>query len=552
MDTEKLAQKLGIPVIAAVARDGQGLAELKDTVAQVAAGERPTNPYVPRYPQWIEREVQRLATEVVELIPDQISAEWVALRVLEGDSSILSYLTEVAEIFDRAQSRYQDQANTIRDGIVTTIYQQAEAIASQVVSVPEKQGTDWDRKIDDILTSKIFGYPLMLALLGGVFWLTISGANYPSQVLATLLFGLEAQLTQLFLWAGAPEWFHGLVVLGTYRALAWVISVMLPPMAIFFPLFTLLEDLGYLPRVAFNLDGLFKRAGTHGKQALTMAMGFGCNAAGVVATRIIDSPRERLIAMVTNNFVPCNGRFPLLITLAALFFGGGAITATSGLVASGIVAGLVLLGIGITLFVSFLLSKTILQGVPSSFSLELPPYRKPQIGRIIVRSVFDRTLFVLKRAVVVAAPAGAIIWLLANIQIGNQSVISYLAAGLEPLGQAIGLDGFIVLAFLLGLPANEIVIPILLMSYLGAGAMLELDSLAAMRSLFLERGWTWLTALNTMLFSLLHFPCATTLLVMRKESGGLKWPLVTAAITTVTAVIVCFLVAQGARILGLV
>lgn len=552
IDTGKLAQKLGVPVIPIVAREGQGLAELKETVAQVATGAGHNAAYRPTYPQRIEQEIAALTPKIVDLLPQGLNPTWVALRILEGDDSILTHLPQITPVFMETQLRAQEQIDLIRDEIVTAIYRQAEGIAAEVASQAAKRRTDWDRKIDDLLTSKLFGYPLMLALLAGVFWLTISGANYPSQAFAALFFRFEDQLTHLFFWIGAPAWLHGLVVLGIYRSLAWVVSVMLPPMAIFFPLFTLLEDLGYLPRIAFNLDGLFKRAGTHGKQALTMAMGFGCNAAGVVAARIIDSPRERLIAMVTNNFVPCNGRFPLLITLAALFFGGGALTASSGLAAATVVVGLVLVGIVITLLSSLLLSKTLLRGVPSSFMLELPPYRKPQIGRIIVRSIFDRTLFVLKRAVIVAAPAGAVIWLLANIQIGEQSLITHLAAGLDPFSRVIGFDGYILLAFILGLPANEIVIPILLMSYLGAGAMLELDSLPALHALFVDRGWTWLTALNTMLFSLLHFPCATTLLVMHKESGGVKWPLVSAIITTGTAIVVCFLIAQGARLLGLV
>lgn len=440
----------------------------------------------------------------------------------------------------------------VRDEIVASIYQRAETIAANVVSAnPTGENTKWDEKIDSILTSRLLGFPIMLLLLGGVFWMTISGANYPSELLANALFRIEDWLTALFVALGAPEWLHGLFVLGMYRSLAWVVSVMLPPMAIFFPIFTLLEDSGYLPRVAFNLDNLFKRAGTHGKQALTMAMGFGCNAAGVVAARIIDSPRERLIAIITNNFVPCNGRFPTLIAMAAMFFDSG-IAAADGLAASGMVVLLVLLGVSMALLVSWLLSKTLLRGIPSSFSLELPPYRPPKIGQVLVRSVFDRTLFVLKRAIVVAAPAGAIIWMFANFYIGEQSILYHVAGWFEPLGRLLGLDGFILLAFLLGLPANEIVIPILLMSYVGSGAMLEFESLAAMKELFVSRGWTWVTALNIMLFALLHFPCATTLLVMRSETGGIKWSVTAFALTTSIAMLACFLVAQGARLFGLV
>ncbi len=447
----------------------------------------------------------------------------------------------------------KSRGEALHDDIVTSIYRQAETIADSVVHVDRCDGrTDWDRRIDDLVTSRYFGYPLMLLLLAGVFWLTISGANYPSQALAWLLFGLEEKITLLFQVVGAPAWLHGMLVLGVYRTLAWVVSVMLPPMAIFFPLFTLLEDLGYLPRVAFNLDQLFRRACAHGKQALTMAMGFGCNAAGVVSARIIDSPRERMIAILTNNFVPCNGRFPTLMAMAMIFMGMDVASAYRGLVAAGVIVGLVLVGIIVTLLVSWGLSKTLLRGVPSSFTLELPPYRKPQVWRVIVRSIFDRTLFVLWRAIVVAAPAGVLIWILANIDIGDFSLVQLAAGWLDPFGQLIGLDGFILLAFLLGLPANEIVIPILMMCYLSVGSMLELDSLAAMRELLVRHGWTWLTALNMMLFSLLHFPCGTTLLTIKKETGSWKWTLWAAVIPTVIAIAVTFLTAQGARLLGLV
>ena len=439
---------------------------------------------------------------------------------------------------------------TVRDLIVAAIYDQARQIADQVV---KRRGSehDLDRKIDNIVTSKFFGYPLMLALLSLIFWLTISGANYPSQLLSNLLFGFQAHLTAFCQWLNVPAWLHGVLVLGLYRGLAWVVSVMLPPMAIFFPLFTFLEDLGYLPRVAFNLDRLFKRAGAHGKQVLTMCMGFGCNAAGVTACRIIESPRERLIAVLTNNFVPCNGRFPLLITMAMVLL-GALVGNTNTFFASLLVAGAVLLGVLVTLLVSWLLSQTLLKGVPSTFTLELPSYRWPKIGTLLIRSVLDRTLFVLLRAVVVAAPVGAIIWVLANVDVGGISIIGHLGGWLQGFGHLLGLDGYIILAFILGLPANEIVIPILVMSYLSEGVMLELDSLEALCGLLISNGWTWLTALNMILFSLLHFPCGTTLLTIRKETQSMKWTLLGALIPTGVAVVVCFLVAQLVRAFGLV
>jgi ferrous iron transport protein B len=387
----------------------------------------------------------------------------------------------------------------------------------------------------------------MLLMLAAVFWMTVSGANYTSTVLASALFWGQDHLMDLCRWLNVPAWVSGFFVEGIYRCLAWVVSVMLPPMAIFFPCFTLIEDTGYLPRIAFNLDRFFKKAGAHGKQSLTMSMGFGCNAAGVVACRIIESPRERLIAMLTNNFVPCNGRFPTLIALAGLMMLGMGSPAGATL----IVVGIVITGIAVTLAISWLLSRTLLRGVPSSFTLELPPYRKPQVGRLIVRSIFDRTFFVLGRAVSVAAPAGGIIWLLANIHVDGASVLAHCAGWLNPIGQALGLDGFILMAFVLGLPANEIVLPILIMSYMATGSMNGLDSVEALHRLFVvEHGWTWLTAVCMMMFSLLHFPCGTTLWTIWRESGSIKWTALAALIPLAVACAVCLAVAQAARLLG--
>lgn len=440
------------------------------------------------------------------------------------------------------------EKNEIRDRITECIYKKAEEVRNKYVK-EDKTKMDRDRKIDNYVTSKRFGIPLMLLLLGVILWITITGANYPSTVIADFLFRIEDKLTLWFANMNSPEWVHGLLVLGLYRTLAWVISVMLPPMAIFFPLFTILEDLGYLPRVAFNLDHLFKKACAHGKQCLTMCMGFGCNAAGVIACRIIDSPRERLIATLTNNFVPCNGRFPTLIAISAVFFvikKGDSLNILPTLS----VTSLIVLGIFVTLLVSYGLSKTILKGVPSTFTLELPPYRIPQIGRVLYTSIIDRTIFVLWRAVIVAAPAGAITWLLANINIGNLSIIDHLAKFLDPFAHLIGLDGFILMAFILGLPANEIVLPILLMSYLSTGSMIEFDSLESLRKILLDNGWTYLTALNTMLFSLLHWPCGTTILTIKKETGSWKWTFLGVLIPTFIAIVVCFITATIFRILG--
>ncbi|KYH32938.1 nucleoside recognition domain-containing protein [Neomoorella mulderi] len=443
-----------------------------------------------------------------------------------------------------------DPEDSYRDRIVAALYARAQTIAYRTVKVAPAPCQDFDWRLDAILTSRLWGYPIMLALLAVVFWLTLKGANYPSALLASLLFAFQDILTSLFHQLGAPAWLHGIVVLGMYRTLAWVVAVMLPPMAIFFPLFTLLEDLGYLPRIAFNLDNFFKKAGAHGKQALTMCMGFGCNAAGVVGCRIIDSPRERLLAILTNNFSPCNGRLPTLITLAAIFMGGLLTTAAGAVAATLTVAGIILLGIVLMFFTSWLLSRTLLKGVPSSFTLELPPYRPPQVLRVITRSVLDRTLYVLARAVLVAAPAGAFTWVLANVHLGAFSIIDHMAGWLQPLGKAVGLDGYILLAFILGLPANEIVIPILLMSYLSIGMLTEVDSLATLGEILVRHGWTWVTALNVMLFSLMHWPCGTTLLTIYKETKSLKWPLLAAVIPTALGLAACFLVKLLAGLLG--
>jgi ferrous iron transport protein B len=466
-------------------------------------------------------------------------------------SAIIKPMMTLEEICTEAEKIRLSNPN-LGDTIVSDIYANAETIARPAVTKETLETRSWDHKLDDILTSRLFGYPIMLTLLSLIFWITITGANVPSQMIAGTLFAFQDQLLVWFELAGAPSWLTGVLVLGMYRGLAWVVSVMLPPMAIFFPLFTLLEDLGYLPRVAFNLDNMFKKCHACGKQILTMCMGFGCNAAGVISCRIIDSPRERLIAVLTNNFVPCNGRFPTLIAIATIFMGGMVVSELQTAVASLVVTCLVMLGIFVTFAVSWALSHTILKGEASSLVLELPPYRKPQLGAIFYRSLIDRTIFVLKRAVIMAAPAGAITWMLANIYIGDLSIVSHLAAWLQPLGYAIGLDGFILLAFILGLPANEIVMPILIMCYLSSGQMLEFESLEELRNILITNNWTWLTAVCTMLFCLLHWPCTTTLLSAYKETGSKKWTFLTFIIPTAIAFTVCFLVAQTARLLNLV
>jgi ferrous iron transport protein B len=438
-----------------------------------------------------------------------------------------------------------------RDEIVQSLYAEAEHIAGRAVSGGSAKKWDFDQRIDRLVTSPIFGLPIMFFLLAAVFWITIVGANVPSQLIATGLFWFEDQAAALFTAIGFPWWVTGFIWHGVFRGLAWVVSVMLPPMMIFFPVFTILEDLGYLPRVAFNLDWLFKRAGAHGKQALTMAMGFGCNAAGVVATRVIDSPRERLIAILTNNFVPCNGRFPTLIMLATVFVAASFPPALASVVAAGSVLAVVVIGAFFTLVVSWVLSRTLLRGEASVFTLELPPYRRPNILRILYTSVIDRTLFVLWRAIQTAAPAGAVIWILGNVVVGDNNLALHIANFLNPFGHLLGLDGTILLAYIIAIPANEIVVPTMLMVYSGVGMMTDLPAYGNLFAMLTgEHGWTLLTAINLMLFSLLHNPCATTIMTIYKETRSVKWATLSVVITLGLAFLVTFLVASLVRMAG--
>jgi ferrous iron transport protein B len=455
-------------------------------------------------------------------------------------------------VIRRAGELRRGLTGSFRDEAVGSLYAEAERVSRRSVRQTGERRLDWDQRIDRLLTSPVFGLPLMLAILAVVFWVTIAGANVPSAMLADFFFWIEGHGASVFERVGVPWWLTGFLWHGVYRGLAWVVSVMLPPMAIFFPLFTILEDLGYLPRVAFNLDFLFRRAGAHGKQALTMAMGFGCNAAGVIATRVIDSPRERLVAILTNNFVPCNGRFPTLIMLATIFVGAAVPPIVASLAAAGAVVGVVVLGVMFTLAVSWLLSRTVLRGEASAFTLELPPYRRPGIVRILYTSLIDRTLFVLWRAMWTAAPAGAVIWLLGNIHVDGVSLATRSADALAPLGRAIGLDGVILLAYVIAIPANEIVVPTMLMVYMGAGMMTELDSMRELQTLLVAgHGWTLLTAVNLMLFALLHNPCATTIITIYKETLSAKWAALGALMPLAIAFLVTFVTATVWRqILG--
>ncbi len=469
--------------------------------------------------------------------------------------------TNPEEILNTAQALRWEVGSDFHEHLMESMYTEAARIADRVITRPaEKPRFDLDRTIDRLVTSRVFGFPLMLALLTLVFWLTISGANVPSAMIANLLLDtIHPALKGFSANLGIPWWIDGLLLDGMYLATAWVISVMLPPMAIFFPLFTLLEDFGYLPRVAFNLDHMFRKVGAHGKQALSMTMGFGCNAAGVVATRVIDSPRERLIAIITNNFALCNGRWPTQILIATLFIGGLVPAHFAGLLSALSVVAIAVLGVLFSFAVSWGLSRTVLRGEVSTFSLELPPYRPPRIWQTIYTSIIDRTLIVLWRAIVFALPAGAVIWLSANITFGGVSIAEYLINWLNPLGVLIGLNGVILVAYIVAIPANEIVIPtILMLSVLvtgatgvgeGAGVMFELESNAEMLSLFRAGGWTLLTAVNLMLFSLIHNPCSTTIYTIYKETNSLKWTLISTLLPVFMGFAATFFVAQIWRLI---
>lgn len=564
VDLKKLSLLLGVPVVGTSAATGKGLNGLTDIIHDVAYEKLIPKPKKIIYNEKIEGAIEIIAPTLKERFEGKISERWLALKLLENDDSLINSINKyldtdlsgdeeitakLDEGLELLKSNGIDSA-LLRDSVVSSIIKESEKICTEVVSFTNERYDLSDRKIDKILTSKRFGIPIMIALLGVVFWLTITGANYPSQVLSAVLFSIQDRLTRAFNYIGAPQWVEGVLVQGMYKTLAWVVAVMLPPMAIFFPIFTLLEDLGYLPRIAFNLDNFFKKSCACGKQALTMCMGFGCNAAGIIGCRIIDSPRERLIAIITNNFAPCNGRFPILIAMISIFFTAFFTGPFKSVISAMLLVGVIVLGVFMSLMISKILSKTILKGIPSSFTLELPPYRKPQIGKVIVRSIVDRTLFVLGRAASVAAPAGILIWIMANITVGDMTLMAHCAEFLNPFAHAIGLDGYILMAFILGFPANEIVVPIIIMSYTASSSITELESFVQLRELLIQNGWTWLTALCVMLFSLMHWPCSTTCLTIRKETQSMKWTAISFLVPTVTGIVICFVITSVVRLLG--
>jgi ferrous iron transport protein B len=589
VDPRALARELGVPVVATAARQRTGIDELTKTVADVAAGKVVTRPRrLEKPPRVLQHAIVRLTERIQTAFPALPNARWVAIRLLDGDPKIGETLrngelgaldhpgfdepaatTAIRSMSDEAEAlialasklRWQIGGD-FHQALMETIYTEAAKIADRVVS---REGAparfQWGRTVDRWVTSRVVGFPIMIGLLTLVFWLTVAGANVPSSMLATLLIdnghswlkGISASI-------GIPWWIDGLLLDGVYLATAWVIAVMLPPMAIFFPLFTILEDLGYLPRVAFNLDRMFRRTGAHGKQALTMCMGFGCNAAGVVATRVIDSPRERLIAIITNNFSLCNGRWPTQILIASIFVGALVPSWAAGFVSALTVVAVALLGVVLMFLVSWVLSKTVLRGEVSTFSLELPPYRPPRILQTVYTSIIDRTLIVLWRAVVFAVPAGALLWLISNIDVAGNSLAGHAIGALDPFAFLFGLTGVILVAYVVAIPANEIVIPTILMLTVlhfgmagvgeGAGVMFELDSAADTEAVLRAGGWTLLTAVNLMLFSLVHNPCSTTIYTIWRETRSAKWTAVASLLPVGMGFVLCFFVAQIWRLVS--
>ena len=540
-DITALERLLGIPAVGTSAGKGTGVAAVASRIHEAA--ENPESGISLRYTDELEKAMANL----LPIIKAPVGKErFFALRLLEGDAGFLLEHDEYSVTDEAALNAEKERlrgigldSEAINAEAVHTISEYAAAICRRAIKRTGKESPASSRA-DRILCGRLTGFAAMAMLLAVIFWITIVGANYPSEALSSLFGKFEGVLHRALTAVGAAEWLIGMLIFGIYRTLAWIVAVMLPPMAIFFPLFTLLEDIGYLPRIAYNLDRCFAACGSCGKQSLTMCMGLGCNAAGVVGARIIDSEKERLIAILTNAFMPCNGRFPALVTVITVFFSAG--TGLPSVVCALILAAVILLGVIFTLIASRLLSSTILHGKPSSFILEMPPYRKPNIPRVIVRSMLDRTVFVLGRAVMIAIPAGLLIWLLANITLGGVTLLSHICLFLEPLAALCGMDGVILAAFLLGLPANEIVLPIILMAYTSGSELTEAGAITEVGAILTANGWSIKTALCFLIFSMAHFPCSTTLISVKKETGSTRWMLIAAALPTLFGAFACMLV----------
>lgn len=552
VDLKKLSSELGIPVVGTIARNKRTLDKLLESIKKACENKIEIIPKRVIYQEKIENAITKLTKVLKEKYSlNENMYRWISLKIIDGEEKIIKSIEKNLEIEILENKEIQSIIENIKkdndfninykDIIISKIVETAEKISNKVCMFEDKDYSERDRKIDKILTSKKYGIPIMMLFLGLIFWLTIVGANYPSQFLFDMFSKFQEKLINFATYINCPSWLSDMLILGVYQTLTWVVSVMLPPMAIFFPLFTILEDLGYLPRIAFNMDGFFKKACCSGKQMITMCMGFGCNACGVTGCRIINSPRERLIAIITNNLVPCNGRFPFLITIATIFIAGTIEGIGASIISTISVMLVIVLGIFLTLIISKVLSKTILKGMPSSFILEMPPYRKPQFCKIFVRSIFDRTLFILGRAVAVALPAGLVIWLFANIGINGSSILDLIVNFLDPFARLMGLDGYILTGFILGIPANEIVLPIILMCYLQGKALINIEDTFAIGEILRQNGWNILTAINVMIFTILHFPCATTLLTIKKETGKMRWVVLSFLIPTVFGIIICML-----------
>ncbi len=559
----KLSDILGVPVIGTTARNGKGLNKLVGLMARGSVKSHWLDLKPILYPQPIENAIEKLSKTTKELVCNELPFRFTILKLLQQDKAFLNDIKErfldKEDVYDLLMQEYKQvkidlekQGYTpshIQDIIAETFIKKAEVISESVVDYKNQHYDKKDRLLDKLFTSRLTGFPIMLLFMLIIFWITICGANYPSAIISDFLFSLQDILVDKAQSANIPAEIYQPLLFGVYHVLAWVVSVMLPPMAIFFPLFTLLEDFGYLPRIAFNLDKCFQKCKASGKQALTMCMGFGCNAVGVTGSRIIDSPRERLVAILTNNFVPCNGRFPTIIAIITMFFAGKAANVETSFLSAVILVLVIVFGIFMTLITSKILSHTVLKGIPSSFTLELPPYRRPQIGKVIARSIFDRTLFVLARAVIVAAPAGLVIWLFTNITVNDISILNYCTNFLDPFARLIGLDGVILMAFILGMPANEIVVPIMLMTYLSQGSLTNIEDMNVMKTLLMDNGWTIITAINMILFSLMHWPCTTTCLTIHKETKSLYWTALAIILPTVCGLAICFTFTQLANLI---
>ena len=565
VDCNKLSMLLHIPVVSICAKNKNGLNELLSATHTLITQPNSSLVHNHYYPLVVSQICDSMVNYIDTHIKTTISSLYISLKFLEEDHLFLSILQDddpllslnndaLKEAYFESKKKLslaQLNFSTLQDLIVTSFIKEAEKISNQVVTTKKSLAMERDRKIDRIFIGKYTRYPVMFLLLLFILWLTIVGANYPSDFLFDIFSHLEILLTQFLVNIHTPTLIIDMLMSGVYRILTWVISVMLPPMAIFFPLFTLLEDLGYLPRMAFNLDHCFKKCHACGKQALTMCMGLGCNAVGVEGCRIIDSPRERLIALLTNSLVPCNGRFPTLILIINIFFVSKYLFFSSSLLATLFLALAIIFSILLTFFASYLLSKTVLKGLPSSFTLELPPYRKPQIIQTLIRSLLDRTLYVLKRAIYVAAPSGLIIWLLATITIGENPLIYEIASFLDPFAHFFGLSGVILLAFILGLSANEIILPIMLMIYMASTTLDPLLQTTDIKNILLSNGWTPLTALCTFIFLLIHWPCSTTLITIYKETKSFKWTSIAFLLPTCLGLSICFIINTLGQLFGL-